>query len=189
MFIIYKFVRFFWIVAFISVLSCSRNEQVAGDLSREFLSKIMVGHVSEAATVFHYPENLTEPERTAETEKMTKTFHIITQVLGLPRESRIVTKIPANHSFSIYTSNEHYWEWFPVIGSAAFHVNFPNAGSEYIILSFAEVNDDVVLKKVQFCIPKKNNDSKANIMNITKSVLSALQSPVQIDEKKNNISI
>ena len=189
MFIINKLFRFLWIVAFILILSCSGNEQVAGDLSREFLSKIMGGHFSEAANVFHYPEKLTEPERTAETEKMTKTLNIVTQVLGLPRESRIVTKIPANHSFYIYTSDEHYWEWFPVIGTAAFHVNFINAGSGYIILSFAEVNDDVVLKKVQFCLPMKNSDSKAIIMNISKSVLSALHSPIQIDENMNNLSI
>ena len=176
------------VLAFILLLNCTGNEQAAGNLSREFLSKIMVGDISEAAAILHYPENLPRSERIAETVNMAAKLNIIIQILGLPRESRVVTKMPALHSVYLHSITEQYWEWFPVIGTVAFHVNYINAGSGYIILSFAEVEDTLVIKKVQFSLPMENSNSKTIIMNIAHKILRDRQAPLQIEKRKNNLS-
>jgi len=144
-------------------------------LSSEFLKHMSSSKYSDAAGLFHYPQEYTSVKKSGQILGVSKLLKIFTEEFGIPSNYKINESPTPYYNVTVTGGDMQYWQEHPSHLQVPLEVVFSKENDGQIVLLFSNVLNKWEIRAVAYGLPAQRPGAKERIVEIMTKMLITLQ--------------
>jgi hypothetical protein len=157
-------------VSFVANSQQANNSEMA-KISNKFFNYLKNDYYSEAADLFHYPNEYSNEELQKDKFYMKETLRLCKKEFGEITSIKAITQSPGSVNFSLRGGDFNYWKKYPYFVAQIFQVQFENEGLGFIFMRFCNIKDTLEIRSISYGIPKSRSGAEERINEILSKML------------------
>ena len=158
-------------------------------LSSEFLKHMSRSAYSDAAGLFHCPQEYTSVKRSGQLLGVSKLLKILTDEFGIPSNCKISEFPDPHYNVTVCGGDMEYWEKYPSQLQIPLEVVFSKENDGQIVILFSNVLNKWEIRAVAYGLPAQRPGSKERIVEIMTKMLITIQPKPQKPPTKEKFPI
>ncbi len=144
-------------------------------LSSEFLTHMASSEYSDAAALFHCPQEYTSVKKTGQILGVSKLLKILTDEFGIPSDCKISEFPDPHYNVTVCGGDMQYWEEHPSQLQIPLEVVFSKENDGQIVILFSNVFNKWEIRAVAYGLPAQRQGAKERIVEVMTKMLATLQ--------------
>ncbi len=144
-------------------------------LSSEFLKYMSSSKYSDAAELFHCPQEYTSVKRSGQLLGVSKLLKILTDEFGIPSNCKISESPVPHYNVTVCGGDMEYWEKHPSQLQIPLEVVFSKENDGQIVILFANVFNKWEIRAVAYGLPAQRPGAKERLVEVMTKMLITLQ--------------
>ena len=144
-------------------------------LSSEFFKHMSSSEYSDAAGLFHYPQEYTAEKRSEQILGVSKLLKIFTDEFGIPSNCKINESPDPYYNVTVTGVDMPYWQKHPSQLQIPLEVVFSKENDGQILILFSNILNKWEIKAVAYGLPAQRPGAKERVVEIMTKMLITLQ--------------
>ncbi len=144
-------------------------------LSSEFIKHMSSSEYSDAAVLFHYPQEYTAEKRSEQILGVSKLLKIFTDEFGIPSNCKINESPDPYYNVTVTGVDMPYWQKNPSQLQIPLEVVFSKENDGQIVILFYNILNKWEIKAVAYGLPAQRPGAKERVVEIMTKMLITLQ--------------
>lgn len=144
-------------------------------LSSEFFKHMSSSEYSDAAGLFHYPQEYTSEKRSEQILGVSKLLKIFTDEFGIPSNFEINESPAPYYNVTVSGGDMSYWQKHPSYLQIPLEVVFSKENDGYIVILFSNLLNKWEIRAVAYGLPAQRPGAKERVVEIMVKMLITLQ--------------
>ncbi len=148
-------------------------------LSVEFFEYMSSSKYSNAAGLFHCPQEYTTVKRSGQILGVSKLLKVLADEFGIPSDYRINETPTPYYNVTVCGGDTEYWEKYPSYMQIPLEVVFSRENDGYVVILFSNISNKWEIRAVAYGLPAQRPDAKERIVEVMTKMLITLQPELQ----------
>ncbi len=144
-------------------------------LSSEFLKHMYSSEYSDAAGLFHCPQEYTSVKKSGQILDVSKLLKILTDEFGIPSNCKINESPTPYYNVTVCGGDMEYWQKHPSQLQIPLEVVFSKENDGQIVILFSNIFNKWEIRAVAYGLPAQRPGAKERIVEIMTKMLITLQ--------------
>ncbi len=144
-------------------------------LSVEFFEYMSSSKYSDAAGLFHCPQEYTTVKRSGQTLGISKLLKVFVDEFGIPSNYKINETPTTYYNVTVCGGDREYWEKYPSYMQIPLEVVFSKEDDGYIVILFSNILNKWEIRAVAYGLPAQRPGAKERIVEVMTKMLITLQ--------------
>lgn len=167
----------FILLSFLSTRASGQEsvEALIPSLSSKFFKHMSSYKYSDAAGLFHYPQEYTTEKRSEQIHGVSRLLKIFTDEFGIPSNYKINESPDPYYNVTVTGVDMPYWQEHPSHLEVPLAVSFSKENNGQIVIMFSNILNKCEIKAVAYGLPAQRPGAKERVVEIMTKMLITIQ--------------